>query len=72
MSKMVRSSLEYNNAALVVSLFSDPIESVYSLSALESKLVAYVNDADASKQPFDSSTVPKISRKQAAQEAARE
>ncbi|KAF8489753.1 hypothetical protein JB92DRAFT_3129313 [Gautieria morchelliformis] len=35
---------------------------VFSLSALESKLVSYVNDTDASKQPFDVSSIPKISR----------
>ncbi|RDB29334.1 putative coatomer subunit gamma, partial [Hypsizygus marmoreus] len=46
-------------------------ESVYSLAALESKLVAYVKDPSASTQPFDASSVPKISRSQAAQDAAR-
>ncbi|KAI0274945.1 coatomer subunit gamma [Gloeopeniophorella convolvens] len=46
-------------------------DSVFSLSALESKLVAYVRDADAADQPFDVSSVPKISREQAAQEVAR-
>lgn len=46
-------------------------ESVFSLAALESKLVAYVKDPSASTQPFDVSTVPKISRSQAAQDAAR-
>ncbi|KAG6846078.1 hypothetical protein H0H87_006442 [Tephrocybe sp. NHM501043] len=46
-------------------------ESVFSLAALESKLVAYVKDPSASTQPFDASSVPKISRSQAAQEAAR-
>ncbi|KAF8665418.1 hypothetical protein AX16_000437 [Volvariella volvacea WC 439] len=46
-------------------------ESVYSLAALESKLVAYVKDPEAASQPFDASSVPKISRTQAAQEAAR-
>jgi coatomer subunit gamma len=44
---------------------------VFSLSALESKLVAYVKDADAASQPFDASSVPKLSREQAAQEVAR-
>ncbi|TFK41902.1 adaptin N terminal region-domain-containing protein [Crucibulum laeve] len=44
-------------------------ESVFSLAALEAKLVAYVKDPAA--QPFDVSSVPKISRAQAAQEAAR-
>ncbi|KAJ3721911.1 coatomer subunit gamma [Lentinula raphanica] len=46
-------------------------ESVFSLAALESKLVAYVQDPSASLQPLDLSSVPKISRVQAAQEAAR-
>ncbi|KAJ4485654.1 adaptin N terminal region-domain-containing protein [Lentinula aciculospora] len=46
-------------------------ESVFSLTALESKLVAYVQDPGASSQPLDLSSVPKISRVQAAQEAAR-
>ncbi|KAF8512705.1 coatomer subunit gamma [Gautieria morchelliformis] len=46
-------------------------DSVFSLSALESKLVSYVNDTDASKQPFDVSSIPKISRAQAATEVAR-
>jgi coatomer protein complex subunit gamma len=46
-------------------------ESVFSLAALESKLVAYMKDPGASSQPFDTSSVPKISRAQAAQEAAR-
>jgi len=46
-------------------------DSVFSLSALESKLVSYVNDAEAGKQPFDVSSIPKISRAQAATEVAR-
>ncbi|KAH0837933.1 adaptin N terminal region-domain-containing protein [Lanmaoa asiatica] len=44
---------------------------VFSLAALESKLVAYVNDPTAATQPFDSSAVPKISRAQLAAEANR-
>lgn len=48
------------------------IESVFSLAALEAKLVAYAKDPTAAEKPFDVSTVPKISRAQAAQEAARE
>jgi coatomer protein complex subunit gamma len=47
------------------------IDSVFSLSALESKLVAYVKEGDAASQPFDISSVPKMSREQAAQEVAR-
>lgn len=46
-------------------------ESVFSLSALESKLVSYISDPSASSQPFDVSSIPKISRAQAAKEAAR-
>jgi coatomer subunit gamma len=46
-------------------------ESVYSLAALETKLVAYVKDPEASQIPFDASSVPKISRAQAALDAAR-
>lgn len=49
-----------------------PLDSVFSLAALESKLVAYVKDPSATEKPFDVSSVPKISRAQAAQEAARE
>ena len=48
------------------------IESVFYLAALESKLVAYVKDPPAAQKPFDFASVPKISRAQAAQEAARE
>ncbi|KAF8624211.1 hypothetical protein AX15_005977 [Amanita polypyramis BW_CC] len=46
-------------------------ESVFSLVVLESRLVAYVKDPSATEKPFDVSTVPKISRAQAAQEVAR-
>lgn len=46
-------------------------ESVFSLDVLESKLVSYVNDPSASTTPFDASSIPKISRVQAAAEAAR-
>ncbi|KAJ7228018.1 hypothetical protein B0H12DRAFT_233657, partial [Mycena haematopus] len=38
------------------------------LTALESKLVSYVKDTTASAQPLDVSTIPKISRAQAASE----
>jgi coatomer subunit gamma len=44
---------------------------VFSLAALESKLVAYVKDASAATKPFDVSSIPRISRAQAAQDAAR-
>lgn len=46
-------------------------EAQFSLSTLEAKLVAYVNDPEASAEAFDASSVPKISREQAAQESAR-
>ncbi|TFK26805.1 coatomer subunit gamma [Coprinopsis marcescibilis] len=46
-------------------------ESVFSLAALEAKLVAYVKDPAAGSAPLDVSSVPKISRTQAAQEAQR-
>ncbi|KAG1874831.1 coatomer subunit gamma [Suillus subluteus] len=46
-------------------------ESVFSLAALESKLIAYVNDVDASAQPFNASSIPKISRAQLAAESTR-
>jgi coatomer subunit gamma len=46
-------------------------ESIYSLAALESKLVSYVKDPDAAEQPFDISSIPKVSRAQVAQDAAR-
>lgn len=65
---------------LLYSIFSVPFfhsevslpESVFSLAALETKLVAYVKDPEAAEKPFDASSVPKISRAQAAQDAARE
>jgi len=44
---------------------------VFSLAALESKLVEYVNDKSALALPFDISSIPKVSRAQAQQEAAR-
>ncbi|KAH8099743.1 coatomer subunit gamma [Cristinia sonorae] len=46
-------------------------ESIFSLSALESKLVSYISDPDASEEAFDVSTIPRISREQAAKDAAR-
>ena len=58
-------------AAYVTPMNQRELDSVFSLSALEAKLVAYVRDADAASQPFDVSSVPKVSREQAAQDAAR-
>lgn len=46
-------------------------ESVFSLAALESKLVAYISDPGATAQPFDATSIPKISRVQLAAESAR-
>lgn len=68
-----------DRAALYMKLFTEKAladvyvkdESVYSLPALEAKLVAYVKDPSAVVRPFDTLSVPKISRLQAAQEAAR-
>lgn len=67
MSKKVKSSYP---SVLKWNIYCAP-ESVFSLAALESKLVAYVKDPSATEKPFDVSSVPKISRTQAAQEAAR-
>ncbi|KAG8691298.1 coatomer subunit gamma [Ceratobasidium sp. 423] len=46
-------------------------EGVFSLSALESKLVAYVNDTDAQTESFDASEIPRVSKEQAKAESAR-
>ncbi|KAI0828901.1 coatomer subunit gamma [Trametes gibbosa] len=46
-------------------------ESIYSLSALESKLVSYLSDPETLDQPLDVSDVPKISKEQAAKDSAR-
>lgn len=67
MSKKVESY----SFALLDRVANTAAESVFSLSALESKLVAYVKDPLAATQPFDASSIPKISRAQAAQEVAR-
>ena len=65
---MVRATND-NNAMVPVTHYT--LDSVFSLLALESKLVAYVRDTDAADVPFDVSSVPKVSREQAAQEVAR-
>lgn len=57
---------------LLYLLLISQIESVFSLAALEAKLVAYVKDPSTAGYALDVSSVPKISRAQAAQEAARE
>ncbi|KAI0673741.1 coatomer subunit gamma [Trametes maxima] len=46
-------------------------ESIYSLSALESKLVSYLSEPELLDEPLDISSIPKISKAQAAKESAR-
>ncbi|KAI1793129.1 coatomer subunit gamma [Ganoderma leucocontextum] len=68
-----------DRAAMYLKLYEEPPlvqpyikeESIYSLSALESKLVSYISDPDALEQAFDVTDIPKISREQAAKDAAR-
>ncbi|RDX51183.1 coatomer subunit gamma [Lentinus brumalis] len=68
-----------DRAALYLKVYEEPPlvqpyikeETIYSLSALESKLVSYISDPDSFDQPFDTSDLPKISRAQAAKDAAR-
>jgi coatomer protein complex subunit gamma len=67
-SRMVRA----NDNNVMVPVIHCTLDSVFSLLALESKLVAYVRDPDATNLPFDVSSVPKVSREQAAQEVTRE
>ncbi|KAG8732322.1 coatomer subunit gamma [Ceratobasidium sp. 414] len=58
-----------NEESLAQSYVKD--EGMFSLAALETKLVAYVNDTDAQTEAFDASDIPKISREQARAESAR-
>jgi len=67
--KYVKDGVSHSRPTLSRDLIE--LDSVFSLSALESKLVAYVKDEDAASEPFDVSSVPKVSREQAAQEVAR-
>ncbi|OBZ79670.1 putative coatomer subunit gamma [Grifola frondosa] len=68
-----------DRAAMYLKVYDEPPlvstyikeESMYSLSALESQLVSYISDPEALAQPFDASSIPKISREQAAKDAAR-
>ncbi|EMD42303.1 hypothetical protein CERSUDRAFT_110824 [Gelatoporia subvermispora B] len=68
-----------DRAAMYLKVYKEPElvqpyikeESIFSLSALESKLVSYISDPDALEEPFDVSSIPKISRAQAAKEVAR-
>lgn len=46
-------------------------ESTFSLAALESKLVSYITDRSATQHPFEISSIPRISKEQARQEAQR-
>ncbi|TIC10933.1 Coatomer, gamma subunit [Wallemia mellicola] len=39
-------------------------DSTYSIGALESKLVAYVNDPSSSAQAFDASAIPRVNKEQ--------
>ncbi|KAH9932016.1 coatomer subunit gamma [Epithele typhae] len=68
-----------DRAALYLKVYEEPPliqpyikeEAIYSLSALESKLVSYISDLDSLDEAFDASDIPKISREQAAKDAAR-
>ncbi|EKM61443.1 uncharacterized protein PHACADRAFT_180560 [Phanerochaete carnosa HHB-10118-sp] len=68
-----------DRAAMYLKVYQEPPlaeayvkeESVFSLSALEAKLVSYISDPEAVAEPFDVSSIPKISRAQAAKEASR-
>ncbi|GJE86234.1 coatomer subunit gamma [Phanerochaete sordida] len=68
-----------DRAAMYLKVYQEPPladiyvkeESVFSLSALESKLVSYLSDPEAVAESFDVSSIPKISRAQAAKEASR-
>ncbi|KAL8292151.1 hypothetical protein RQP46_001617 [Phenoliferia psychrophenolica] len=46
-------------------------ESTFSLGALESKLIAYIGDADASAAPFDFDAIPKVSKEQSLENSLR-
>ncbi|PLW20767.1 hypothetical protein PCANC_09317 [Puccinia coronata f. sp. avenae] len=46
-------------------------ESAISLATLESKLTAYISQKESSQAPFEISSIPRISREQACQEALR-
>ncbi len=67
----VQEGVLFSMFILNLSYISSSLESVFSLAALETKLVAYMKDPEAAAQPLDVSSVPRISRAQAAQEAAR-
>ncbi|KAH9812366.1 adaptin N terminal region-domain-containing protein [Melampsora americana] len=46
-------------------------DSTISLAVLETKLVSYISNAEATEAPFELSNIPRISREQARQEAIR-
>jgi coatomer protein complex subunit gamma len=50
---------------------SSPLESTFSLDALEAKLTAYIADSDALSAPFDFNAVPKVSKEQSLENALR-
>ncbi|KAI0931383.1 hypothetical protein AcW1_001205 [Taiwanofungus camphoratus] len=68
-----------DRAAMYLKVYEEPPlatiyikeESIFSLSALESKLVSYMSEPEAMDRPFDVSSIPKVSREQAAKEVAR-
>ena len=45
------------------------IDSTFSLDALESRLAAYIADTSSAEQPFDLTTVPKVSKEQVLEQA---
>ncbi|PCH34082.1 coatomer subunit gamma [Wolfiporia cocos MD-104 SS10] len=68
-----------DRAAMYLKVYEEPPlattyiqeDSIFSLSALESRLVSYIDDPDAIDQPFDTSSIPRVSREQVARDVAR-
>ncbi|OCH95666.1 coatomer subunit gamma [Obba rivulosa] len=68
-----------DRAAMYLKVYTEPKliqpyikeDSIFSLSALEAKLVSYISDPEALEKPFEVASIPKISRAQAAKEVAR-
>lgn len=56
---------------LSTKLTDDTSGPIYSLSALETKLVAYIKDTESYAAPFDVTSIPRVSRSSAAAEVAR-
>ncbi|POW06911.1 hypothetical protein PSTT_08602 [Puccinia striiformis] len=52
-------------------VYEHPSESTISLATLESKLSAYISQKESTQAPFEMSSIPRISREQACQEALR-